>query len=82
MRLETAAVFSPLLLGIWQREDRGDLTTKVRRQIGSQKEGHMNIKGLLFVPLATALLWTLLGSAMYIIYVAYRLLSAATGASA
>ena len=39
----------------------------------------MNIKGLLFVPLATAMLWTLLGSAMYIIWQAYKILSAVTG---
>ncbi len=42
----------------------------------------MNIKGLLFVPLATAMLWTLIGSAMYVIWQAYRLLSAATGTAA
>ncbi|MFZ0243338.1 MAG: hypothetical protein WAL90_16990 [Desulfobacterales bacterium] len=39
----------------------------------------MNIKGLLFVPFATAMLWTLLGSAMYIIWQAYRFISAVTG---
>ena len=42
----------------------------------------MNIKGLLFVPLATAMLWTLLGSAMYIFWQAYKILSAVTGTAA
>jgi hypothetical protein len=42
----------------------------------------MNIKGLLFVPLATAMLWALLGSAMYIIWQAYKILSAVTGTAA
>ncbi len=42
----------------------------------------MNLKGLLFVPFATAMLWTLLGSAMYLVWLAYRLLSAFTGSPA
>jgi len=46
------------------------------------EESNMNIKGLLFVPFATAMLWTLLGSAMYIIWQAYKILSAVTGSAA
>jgi hypothetical protein len=42
----------------------------------------MNLKGLLFVPLATAVLWTLIGSAMYIAWMAYSFIASAGGTTA
>lgn len=65
----------------WEEKTR--LNGRVFRKSAVTPNGElMNIKGLLFVPLATAMLWTLIGSAMYIIWQAYRLLSAVTGTAA